>query len=195
MVVLDTTRYTHIDMEEKLKSKPQNYKVWFVIAFCIALLEGWYIYRVSDLANVMTLPPYMFTDMEQDGLVTAYGSWISSQTDLAFPVSTVYIECRKELGHCWVANATVMESSFLFPGFSLHEIQYWNDDFIETKPSDPGLGCVEETYRLDRRSETVSHTRRTIDNVTGLCEGIQEEPITATLGHGMKRIEVYRNSK
>lgn len=175
-----------------------NFKILFWIFFFVACVEAFYIYRSSSPSNTFLLPPYHFYDSKDDssdGLVTASGSWISSQTDLAFPVSTLNIECWKEFGHCWVADATIMDNNYLSSGLTLKEIQYWNDDFIETKPSDPGAGCVEETYRLDRRSKTASYTRRTVDNKTGFCEGIQNEPITATLGDGLKRIEIYRNNK
>ena len=175
-----------------------SYKTLFWLILVVAVLEGYYIYRTSDPSNFFLLPPYSFYDSKESGsddLVSASGSWIPSQTKLAFPVSTVNIECWREFGHCWIADATLTEKDYISSGLNLEEIQYWNDDFIETKPSSPLLGCVEEVYRLDRRSQTVSYTRRTIDNTSAMCEDIQEEPITASLGDGLKRIEVYHNAK
>lgn len=181
-------------------SRLKLYKRLLVVFFVIAVLEGVYIYMVSDLSNTVSLPMYSFYDSMDNGkdvLVTAEGSWISSQTDLAFPLSTLNIECWREYGYCWVADATVMKfgSDILSSGLELYEIQYWNDDFIETKPSIPLMGCVEEFYRLDRRSKTVSYVRRTINNTTSMCEGIQDEPVTATLGDGYKRLRHYRDNK
>lgn len=173
--------------------------VIFFIVFVVALLEGFYIYRTKDLSNSVGLSPYSFYDSKSetgDSLVTASGSWISS-TDLANPLSTVSIECWKEFEHCWIADATIFDfgSPILSSGLNLHEIKYWNDDFIETKPSSPLAGCVEETYRIDRRSKTATYTRTTIKNTGTLCEGIQKEPISSTLGDGLRRIEVYKNNQ
>lgn len=62
-------------------------------------------------------------------------------------------------------------------------------EVIETVPSETGFGCVEYTYRLDRRSETVTSTRRTVDNTNEICEGIQDEPIVSKLGNGCERVK------
>ena len=119
-----------------------------------------------------------FGDLK-NGLVTATGSFLST-TNLAFPVQTTEIQCWQEFNYCWIADATLSKDNYLSTGLDLQEIQYWTDDYIQTKPSNPGGGCVEENYRLDRKSKTVTYTRRTIDNKTGLCKSVQEEPIIAT---------------
>ena len=181
-----------------------KYKLLFWIVLIIAILEGVWIYFSHNLTNRINMAPYSFTDLKDsnppdDSLVTAEGSWISSNTDLAFPLDSVYIECWKDFGHCWIAHATLMDEKkfdpFLSVGLDLKEIAYWNDDFIETKPAKPALGCVEETYRMDRRSKTVTYTRRTIDNTSKTCEGILKDPITATLGNGWDRIDKYKKDK
>lgn len=173
------------------KKKSIGFRLLFCIVLVTAILEGFIIYRMSNPVNTFLLPPYYFGDLGKDGLVTAKGSFLST-TDLAFPIQTTSIECWKEFGHCWFSDATLSEQNFLSTDMSLHEIEFWTDDFIQTKPTSSAAGCVEESYRLDRRSKTVTYTRKTLDNKTGLCEGIQEEPITATLGDGLKRLEIYR---
>lgn len=187
--------------KEKESSKPRKYTIIYRILFCVILLiaigEGVWIYLSSNLANRIITAPYSFIDLRddnplEDDLVTAEGSWVSSVDSLAFPIDSVSIECWKQFGHCWVAHATLMDEQkfdpFLSLGMDLYEIQYWNDDFIETKPSKPLAGCVEEVYRLDRRSKTATYTRRTI-NTSAFCEGVSKEPIVAKLGELEDRIK------
>lgn len=172
-------------------------KLLFGIVLILAILEGIIIYYIINPVNTYLLPSYYFGDSREngsDGLVTAKGSLIST-SDLAFPVQTTYIQCWKEFNHCWIADATLNDNNFLSTGLDLKEIQYWTDDFIETKPASPLADCVEEVWRLDRRSKTVNYTRRTLNNKDEICEGIQEEPITASLGDGLKRLELYKNSQ
>src|SRR5215211_3577217 len=158
-----------------------NLKVFFIIVLITAILEGLIIFRISDPVNTFLLPPYDFYD--GDDLVSANGSLIST-TDLAFPVQTTNIECWKDFNYCFIVVASVMDNNFLFSDLDLREIQYWTDDFIETQPTSSAASCVEEFYRLDRRSKTVTYTRRTLNNKFELCKGIQKEPITAVLGDG-----------
>ncbi|MDO9027971.1 MAG: hypothetical protein Q7U68_03825 [Candidatus Roizmanbacteria bacterium] len=174
-----------------------NNKSLIIILILLILGLVYYIYKISNLTKIITLPPYTFYDSAKegsDGLVTAEGSWISTNSDLAFPLSTMNIECWKKYGNCWIADATIFKYNYLSSGLNLKEIKYWNNDFIETKPSIPLLKCVEETYRIDRRSETVTYIRKTI-NQEGLCEGYSKEPITAILDDGLKRIELYEKNK
>lgn len=170
-------------------------RLLFFVVLIVAIFEGVVIYYMSNPVNTFLLPSYYFGDLKDNGidsLVTAKGSFLST-TDLAFPIQTMEIQCWKEFNHCWFSDATVNDN-FLSTGLDLQEIQYWTDDFIETKPTSSAAGCVEESYRFDRRSKTVTYTRRTLDNKTGLCEGVQGEPITATLGDGLKRLEMYKKN-
>lgn len=184
--------------------KPVNYKLLFWLVLVIALFEGLWIFYSGNLENKISMGTYSFSD-SVDGLVTAEGSWIST-TQLAFPLSTAYIECWKEFGHCWIADATIMDfeenslpspfsklfkDNFLSVGLNLKEIAVWNDDFIETKPSVPLMGCVEESYRLDRRNKVVTYTRKTI-KTTDTCEGVLKEPIVSKLGDGLERLRIYK---
>lgn len=180
----------------KDKVKFLNTKTVLAIIFLIACLEAIYIWRYSSPAKNIILPSYSYYDSREnkddgsDSLVSAEGSWIS-ETEFAYPIFTTSIDCWKDFDHCWVASAYLDDKyNVLSSDLDLHQINYWNDDFIETKPSDPGLGCVEEFYRVDRRSKTVSYTRKTINN-TGSCEGIQKEPITSHLGDGQARLDTF----
>lgn len=166
-----------------------NYKRLFWIILVVAILEGAWIYFSSDLTRRINMAEYTFTDSGGD-LVTATGSWIST-SDIAFPLSTAEIDCWKDFGHCWMADATIMDNEFLSVGMKLHEIAEWNDDYITTKPSQPLLGCVEETYRFDRKRKVVTYTRSTVDT-SGLCEGMSKEPIVARLGDGLERLGVIK---
>lgn len=169
-----------------------NYKVLFYIVLVVAILEGIQIKYSSDSANIVNMPSYSFSD-SVGGLVTARGSWVST-TSLAMPLQSVQIDCWKDFNYCWISDGTLYDN-FLSTGLNLHEIAYWNDDFIETAPSQSMAGCVEETYRLDRRSKTVTYTRKTVNNKTGLCQGVQDEPIISKLGSGMERIDMYKKNK
>lgn len=166
-----------------------NNKTLFLVVFLVALVEGAFIYFSQDLSDRISLPMYSFYDSE-NGLITAEGAWVSTE-DLAFPLSTVTIECWKQFGHCWIADATIMDfdsgSQHLSSGLELEEIAMWSEDYIETKPSKPLSGCVEEVYRLDRRSQVVTYTRRTVLS-KGVCEGVSEKPIVAKLGNGYERL-------
>lgn len=166
-----------------------NFKFLFWVMLIIAVLEGVWIYFSSNLANRMLMAPYSFND-SVEGLVTADGSWISS-TQLAFPLSSVKIECWKEFGYCWIADGTIMDNDYLSVGLELKQISEWTNDYIQTKPTSPLAGCVEESYRLDRRSKVVTYTRNTL-KTTGTCEGISKEPIISKLGDGLERIRMYK---
>ncbi len=167
-----------------------NYKILFWIVLVIAILEGGWIYLSNDLTKQINMASYSFND-SIDGLVTASGSWIST-TDLAFPLSTVKLECWKDFGHCWIADATIMDNDYLSVGLGLEEIARWDKDYIETKPSKPLMGCVEESYRLDRRSKVVTYTRSTVNNTTGACVGVSKEPNVSKLGDGLERLGVIK---
>lgn len=132
-----------------------SYKFLFWIILIIAILEGVWIYFSNNLANRIGMSPYSFND-SVDGLVTAEGSWISS-IQLAFPLSSVKIECWKDFGYCWIADGTIMDNDYLSVGLDLKEISEWTNDYVQTKPSKPLMGCVEESYRLDRRSKVVTY--------------------------------------
>jgi hypothetical protein len=165
-------------------------KFLFLISLIVAILEAGWIYRSSDLTNVVSLPPYSFYDSKDDffGVVGASGSWIST-TKLANPIQTVEIECRKEDGYCRIMDSSLSGEKYLSVGSTVEKIARWTDDVIETVPSPTAFGCVEYFYRLDRRSEVVTSTRKTVDNETGLCKGIQEEPIVMHLGDGLERLQ------
>ena len=164
-----------------------NYKTLFWAVLTIALIEGGLLYLSSDLTKRISLPIYSYYD-SNDGLVTAEGAWISP-IKVAFPLSTTSIECWKDFGYCWIADATIMkfDGEILSSGLKLKKIAYWNDDFVETEPAKPLMGCTEETYRLDRRSETVTYTRRTIKTDEN-CEETLKDPIVSTLGNGWDRL-------
>ena len=156
-------------------------------------MEGAWIYKSGNLIDKLNLSTYIFYD-SGDGLVTAEGSWVST-TRFAFPLSTAVIECWKDFGHCWVADATVFDfgdsTPILAAGLNLKEIAEWTDDYILTKPYVPLTGCVEETYRLDRKSEVVTYTRKTIKTID-TCEGTSTEPIVSKLGDGYERLRIYK---
>lgn len=166
-----------------------NIKLFFLIILVVAIFEGVIIKSMSNPVNNFLLPPYSFYD--SGDLVTAQGSFLST-TYLANPVQTSYIRCWKDFNTCWIAESTVSDNNFLSTNLDVQDIRYWNDDFIETEPYTPLAGCVEESYRIDRRSKTVNYTRRTLVSKEELCKGVQKEPITATLGDGLKRLEIYK---
>lgn len=165
-------------------------KTLFWIVLLVAIIEGIWIYFSHNLIKRISMSPYSFND-SVDGLVTAEGSWISP-IKLAFPLSSVKIECWRDFGYCWFADGTIMDNNYLSVGLDLKEIEEWTDEYIQTKPSKPLMGCVEESYRLDRRSQVVTYTRRTVDTAD-ICEGVSEEPIVAKLGDGYERIKLYKD--
>lgn len=168
-----------------------------VLLFVIALLEGWYIYSTYDLKNRILLPSYSYTDslypqsssssQPEDISVGVKGSWLSD-TELADPIQTVDIFCFKPSMQCTMTDAAIQESNSFF--FSTNtttlEIARWDEREIVTVPN--RFSCVEYVYKIDRKSETTSSIRRTINNSSGLCNGVQGEPIVMTLGDGYKRI-------
>lgn len=173
------------DKPQIIKHK-NKYKPLFFIVLIIAVLEGLWIYLSSDLTKSILMPNYSLSD-SVDGLVTASGSWIST-TELAYPMQTVQIECWKDFGHCWFMDGSISDDKFLSVNSDIEEIAKWTNDVIETVPSTTAGGCVEYFYRIDRRSRTVTATRRTVNNKAGLCEGIQDEPIIMHLGDGFERL-------
>lgn len=168
------------------QTKSNIFKYLFFVALAFAILEAGWIYLSSDLTKNILLPPYSLSSVE--GLVTASGSWIST-TDLANPIQTVQIECWKDFGHCWIIDSSLSNDKYLSLGSSIAEISKWTDDVIETAPNSTAAGCVEYFYRIDRRSKVVTSTRRTLDNKTGLCEGINKESIIMHLGDGLERLK------
>jgi len=184
--------------------KNLNYKLFFWIILTVAFLEGLWVFNTVNFENKISMGAFSFNDSD-DRLITAQGSWIST-TQLAYPLSTAKIECWKEFGHCWIADATIMDfeeytlpsplskifkHSNLYVGLNLKEIAVWNDDFIETKPYVPLSGCVEEIYRLDRRSKVVTYTGNTI-KTTDTCDSVSKESIVSKLGDGFERLRIYK---
>jgi len=167
-----------------------------VILFIIAFLEGGYIYLTHDLTKRIFLPSYSYTDslyphsssssQPEDISVGVKGSWLSD-TELADPIQTVDIFCFKPSMQCTMTDAAIQESnSFFFStNTSILEIDRWTEREIVTVPN--RFACVEYVYKIDRKSETTSSIRRTTNNTSGLCNGIQKDPIVMTLGDGYKR--------
>ena len=176
-----------LENEPHKLAKKNVFKYLFFVVITIAILEAGWIYLSSDLTKSILLPPYSLTD-SVEGLITASGSWIST-TELANPIQTIQIECWKDFGHCWIMDSSLSNEKYLSLGSSIEKIAKWTDEAIETVPSTTAAGCVEYFYRIDRRSRVVTSTRRTVDNKTGLCEGIQKEPIIMHLGNGLERLK------
>lgn len=165
---------------------------WLIAALTLCFLGSlFWIRQTSDLKNNVIMGPYLFTEVE--GLVRAQGAWLSSDTELANPLQAVEINCWEQFGHCFVNYGEITEQDTSSTGFlstfsEVFEISRWTPDVIETAPTESAAGCVETQLRLDKRSETVTFTRRTIDNKTGLCDGIDSRSFTLTLGDGLERI-------
>ena len=87
--------------------KNLNYKLFFWIILTVAFLEGLWVFNTVNFENKISMGAFSFNDSD-DRLITAQGSWIST-TQLAYPLSTAKIECWKEFGHCWIADATIMD--------------------------------------------------------------------------------------
>lgn len=158
-------------------------KIIIGILLVIVVGEGYFLFSDKVFTNSILLRPYSFTDIGT--FVKAEGSW-TSNTQLAYPIQTSIIECYKEFGHCWFTDAAVGDDRFLSLHTQIEKISRWDDDVVETVPSNTGFGCAEYTYRLDRRSKTATSTRRTIDT-TGRCKGMQLEPIVLLLSNGSER--------
>lgn len=169
---------------------PQKVKVFIgVLILTIVSLVFWN--KISTPINSVLMAPYNYS--ETGDLVSVRGSWLSSDTALANPLQTTQIECWERFGHCFVYYAELKEDNYLSVNSETYEIQSWTNDTILTKPNK--FGCVDYQLSINRRAETVTNIRLTTDNTSELCKGIQKEPITLTLGDGLKRIEQGRTSK
>lgn len=166
-----------------------RHKVIIAILLFVIIIQASWIYFSGNWAKLALLPNYSFTDLGEDGLIIAKGSWIST-IDLAFPIQTIYLECWKQFNHCWIIDATFdEETKYLSLGSEVKEINRWDRNAIETVPSKTPAECVEYLYRIDRRSQTVTSVRNTIDNTSELCQGIQKEPIISHLADGNKKLQ------
>ena len=171
-------------MESKSKHKTINkLNIFLVLLLGISLM---YIWKTTNSEKNVIMTPYMFIN-DIGGLVSAKGSWISADTELSIPFQTVEINCWQNIKYCFLNYAELNEDSVLSAYTQSHEISQWTEDTIETKPYVLGMGCVEYQLNLNRRSQTVTQTRRTLRQ-DGICESIQKEPITMTLVDGSKRI-------
>ncbi|MBU1868378.1 hypothetical protein KJ608_02850 [Patescibacteria group bacterium] len=142
---------------------------------------------------------YFFYDADSDDYVSAEGSWLST-TQLAFPIQTIKMDCWKDNMSCIVATTTLVEGTgsldlnHLDLDIDYEGIATWSKEEIKTVPRSTVTGCVEYATVIDRKSETVTSTRRTI-SAEGDCSVIQEESVVLTLGDGYERINLWRQGK
>lgn len=163
-----------------------------VILLVVAVFEGWIIHLMvkNKSANIL-LPNYFYYDpyrenkSSTDDYVSVSGSWISD-TKLAMPAQTSTIDCYKDWGYCLESDAGLIDN-FLQLNKDLYEIDTWTKDYITTKPSGDTTACVDYIMRIDRINKKVV-SLRTTKNTSGLCEGIQDEPIGLYLGNGTDRL-------
>lgn len=191
MVKLESME-NHEEVEQPKRDKKRLIcKIFCGLLLVVAVFEAATIYYLN--IDYVKLPTYSFVDLgELGGLVTAEGSWVSSEKPES-PFQTVDIQCWQNWGNCIIAVATYNhDNNFLSNYVDIGEIAEWTDEYIQTKPAKPMEGsCVEEYYRLDRRSELVTYTRNIISQ-DDICKG--KEPIVYTLKEGYERFRVYQSS-
>jgi hypothetical protein len=174
---------TKTETEEVRYKTPVKTKTFIgILILVIASLVLWM--KISSPANSVVMGNYSYT--ETGDLVDAQGSWLTPDTNLANPLQTVEIQCWQRFGYCFVNYAELNEGNYLSVNSEIYEIDRWADDIIQSKPNK--LGCVEYQLTLNRRAETVTNIRHTIDNTTEFCKEMSKDPITLTLGDGYKRI-------
>lgn len=165
-------------------------KIKLLVGVMSILLIGIYLWSKDAFhRSSIIMSNYGFNEV--DGLVTVHGSWLSSTAVLANPLQTVEIECFRDLGHCFSYTAELSDDNYLSVSSELYEIEDWREDMVITRPNK--FSCVEYQLTLNRRSKTATNIRHTINNTSEFCTGIQNEPITLTLGDGDRRIQDYRS--
>ena len=161
----------------------------------VAIVEGWVIYRLSNVENQVLMPSAYFSKIDPqfaDTFYTATGSWISD-TKLANPAQTIELACYKNFGYCIESIAQISENNFLNVSTDLHEIDSWTAGAITTKPKETAAGCVEYTIKIDRINQRVTSTRMTKNNKTSLCQVVGDEPIILHLGDGLDRLNKIKS--
>lgn len=165
-----------------------KFKILFVVALLVALLEAGWIYYSRDLSNVVNLPN-LFVNIDQDsGYFSATGSWITTDTVLATPLQTTSIECFKEQMFCYISTAEIFMDNNLTHFTEIVDIEEWTEKDIRTLPKETAAGCVEYYYNVDIQTETISSTRSTL-NTEGICSGTGKDKIRMTLSDGYMRLK------
>jgi len=164
-----------------------NLVILSIVVFVISRL--WSIRNNFSFDRQIMMPNYSYTD---DGnYIFAQGSWIST-TDLAEPLQTINFECQKKTMTCISVDSTLSQNNTYLSGHVEYiDIDKWNDEEIVSFPSI--FGCVDYTYRIDRKAKTIVSQRTTI-NTEGTCKAFQKEPIILTLGDGEKRIMMNKGN-
>ncbi len=164
-----------------------NYSI--LVLFVLIFIAGFFIGKSfstewnKNTVNNLSLPLYSFTDMKTS--VSAKGSFIS-KTEPDFLPTVTDITCFHQDNFC-ILNGVTTNFSSLNTSSYLIPITTWTDNFVI---ADTGkIGCIEETYTLDRKMNTVTYNRKTL-KTDEYCKDIIREPMTATLEGGAKRLEL-----
>lgn len=140
----------------------------------------------------ISLPRFhVFTDLWNNGYVSASGTWVLSNDKMGEPEQTSKINCDRRMNICTEAVAIVGgegSNRRLFVDIDTYEIERWDDHEIVTKPLQPAFGCVRYVRRFNKLQKSVTGIRSTISN-KDMCKMVEAKELQMVLTDGFK---VYR---
>jgi hypothetical protein len=107
------------------------------IAASIALFIG-ALFSVGPQTNLPSLQ--VFTNMWEDGFVSASGTWTMKNDRQAFPIQTSKITCRKSEGLCRGSQAQISMGNTLWLDSDYYTIKKWDNTALIFTTDTP---CVE----------------------------------------------------
>jgi len=129
---------------------------------------------------------HVFTDLWDEGYVSASGTWVLSNDKMGKPEQTSKINCDRHSNICTEAVAIVSgkgSERILFVDIDTYEIERWDDYEIVTKPLQSTIGCVRYVRRINRLQKSVTGIRSTIQN-EDMCKGVDSKEIYMVLTDG-----------
>lgn len=142
--------------------------------------------NIIDYQPVSLPGLHIFTEMWDDGYVSASGTWIISGEKMGWPEQTSKIDCYKNIGKCIEATAIVSgegDMRVLSVDIDTYEIERWDQHEIVTKPLQ--FLCTRYVRRFNRLQKSVTGIRSTISNHEG-CKGIEASQKYLVLTDGFK---------
>jgi len=164
-------------------------RIKLVVAWGLLGIVGTFaiLFVAMELVGAM-VPVYLPSLSVQTGswneYASAQGTWTMDNDELAAPLQSTNIVCRRYNMTCTAAQAEI-SSNMLHSELYDYEVMQWDNDVIIFKNT--SSDCVDYTYTINRVNERVIATRTTKKTQSDGClVDISPKPINLTLTDGFK---------
>ena len=168
----------------------------------LSLLLGLSIYaftKATGTENLITLPPYSYTDLKDIGedYIYVQGTLVSDgQEGIANELNTNEFTCDGSKKTCELVQGELFDGTLLSLYNETFPIESWDANFVVFKTSPDSTQCVRWTYRIDRVKKELIGVREQAPGYNHeRCMGIGLEKFTVKVVDGWDVLKKLRGFK